>query len=161
MAVVNTKSTALSNADASPVTPNYPKTVNGSVRSSAGVVAKAAGDSNASTYRMVRVPSDARLIGRTLNNAALTGATDIDAGLYAVDDGAVVDADILEDGISLASAGKAFAPFGNVAAADAMKPLWELLGLSEDPQTEYDIVLTANTAGGGAGSIAMDVLWVV
>jgi len=108
----------------------------------------------------VRVPSNARLIGRTLENDAITGMTDVDIGVYAIDTGAVVDKDILEDGLDLSSAGSAFAPFGVTAPENQGKRLWELLGLTADPQTEYDIAATANTAGAGAGDISLDVLWV-
>lgn len=160
MPVVNLKSTPLTNADAKPVVPNHPYHTKGMVRSSAAAIVKGASDSNGSTYRFVRVPSNARLIGRTLKNDAITGMTDVDIGLFNTD-GTVVDADILEDGLSLASAGSAFAPFGAIAPENVGKRLWELLGLTQDPNIDYDIAATGNTSGAAAGDIGLDVLFVV
>ena len=55
MAVVNTKSTAISNADASPAVLNNPRVVNGFLRESVGTVEVAAGDDNDSVFYSVRV----------------------------------------------------------------------------------------------------------
>lgn len=159
MAVVNTKATPLSNADSDPQETTHSYEVNGYVRSSTGSVVKASADSNNSVYRFVRLPSNARLIGRTLENDAITGMTDVNIGVYDVDDGAAVDDNLLEDALTLASAGAAFAPFGQIAPENKGKRLWELLGLTEDPQIQYDIAATAIAAGAGAGDIAMDILW--
>lgn len=163
MAVVNTLATPVSNADASPVVPNYPKLVNGDLRCSAGSVTKAGSDSNASTYRLARLPSHARIVGLGIKSAAITGMTDVDIGVYqtAANGGAVVEKDALEDGLDMSSAINTIAGPGGVAAADGLKPLWELLGLSEDPGIDYDIVATANAAGAGSGVIGLNVLWVV
>jgi len=159
MAANDRKSVPLTNADSSPIVPSYPFETNGMVRSSTGHIAKVAGDTNDSVFRLVRLPSNARLIGRTLKNDALTGATDCDIGLYETNDGAVVEKDLLEDGISLASAGSAFAPFAQIAPEDAAKRLWELAGETEDPGGEYDVALTGNTFGTAAGDIRLEVLW--
>lgn len=160
MPLVNLKSTPLSNADASPVVPNYPHEMAGMLRSSVGAIVKGATDNNASTYRFVRLPSNARLVGRRLQNDAITGMTDVDFGLYAVNDGAEVDKDILEDGLNLSSAvDSGFAPFAQIAPENIGKRLWELAGETEDPGGEYDIVATANTSGSGGGDIGLEVLW--
>jgi len=161
MTVNNLKSAPLTNADARPIAPSYPFEANGVVRSSTGHIAKVAGDTNGSTFRFVRLPSNARLIGRTLENDALSGSTDCDIGLYNVDGGAVVDADLLEDGLALTSAGSAFAPFGVTAPENAAKRLWELAGETVDPGGEYDVVLTGTTIGTAAGDIRLEVLWTI
>ena len=57
MAVVALKSTAITNATASPMVPNSANVANGNLRESQGFAVITSGDSVGSTYRLFRVRS--------------------------------------------------------------------------------------------------------
>lgn len=159
MAVVNTKSLAISNRDAQPKILNPGYLDGGSLRTKRGTAEKAAGDSDTSVIRFFPIRSSDVLNDLTLFNDALAGATDCDVGLYlpAKAGGTVVDKDIFADGISLASASTTGTSL-TFQINDIVKigyRVWELLGLTADPYLEYDVCLTFNTAGGAAGSISL------
>ena len=171
MAVVNTKSTIITNLDASPPEMADARHAGSRNRVKSASVAVAAGDDDGSTYRFVRVRSSDSLKSIKCINTAITGGNDYDCGLYrtAEDGGAVVDADLYADGFALALAAPAVPPtadggspielrFGDASTAvpgDVNNRVWEDLGLTEDPGLDYDLVLTANTVGTGAGTIAL------
>jgi hypothetical protein len=162
MAIVNTKATAIGNRDAAPAVLTPAHLVRGPLYEAVGVVEKAAADSNASVYRLARFRSSDRISQLTAFNDAITGATSYDIGLYrtAQDGGAAVSAALFASALDLstASQGAGTEALTEATAANidkAEKRLWELLGLSADPQVEYDLALTANTAGAGAGTIAV------
>lgn len=159
MAVVNTLGTIVTNADASPPVHTPANRSGNKVRAQQDTVAKAAGDSDTSTFRVGRIFSSDVLVTMTLFNDALTGATDIDVGLYdtAANGGAAIDADCYADGISLASASTAGTSltFKKRNITTAGQAVWQDAGLSSDPQKWMDVVVTANTAGGAAGDISL------
>ena len=156
MAVVNTKSTAIANADATPRVPTPSWLENKMLRSSIATVEVAAGDDDGSTFRMARIKTGERVHQLLIANDAITGGTDYVVGLYqtAVNGGAVVDADIFSTTVDLSSLSSAL-DVTFVDIANAEKRIWELLGQTEDPFTEYDVVLTANTVGTAAGTIVL------
>jgi len=162
MAVVNTKSTAISNADASPAVLNNPRVVNGFLRESVGTVEVAAGDDNDSVFRFVRVPSNARISTVEIACDAITGGTDYDVGVYdtAAAGGAVVSVNLFGDAIDLSSALAFTDVTYETTATNKSKvdqELWQLLGLTSDPAKFYDICATGVTVGSGAGTISMRV----
>lgn len=164
MAIVNTLSTAITNRDAAPTVLTPAHLVRGVLYEAVGTVEKAGSDSNGSTYRVARFRSSDRISTLHVLNDAITGGTSYDVGLYrsAQDGGAVVDADIFASAIDLSSASAAGGTDVTYEATAANidkveKRLWELLGLSADPQVEYDLAVTANTAGAGAGTISVRV----
>lgn len=164
MAVVNTKSTQVSNGDASPPVLNPTYAGGGGVlRRLAGTVEVAAADDDTSVFRMGRVHSSWVMNSIIILNDALTSGTSYDVGLHdiAAAGGAVVDADLFGDAVDLSSARKAT---GGVEVRfdragsdlpDLNKPIWELLALSVDPGKWYDLTLTANTIGSAAGTISL------
>lgn len=120
-------------------------------------VAVAVADDDLSVYRLFKdVPASLVPIKIAIHNTVITNGTDYDLGLYETNLGAVVDKDILADGISMASA-RTIATDNNagmttIAIADGGKDLGELSGQTAvDPG--YDIALTANTVGSAAGTI--------
>lgn len=125
---------------------------------SQGILEKATTDGDGSIYRL-RVPSNAVLYDLYSDNDALTGCTDVDAGLYYIDtlnnSGAVIDADCFADGVSFASASTGKSLVGQIDKANRLKPVWEIAGLTEDPKGELDIALTLNTAGSAAGTVRL------
>jgi len=166
MAVVNTKATAISNADADPPVTNDPALEKGLMRECSGTVEVAAADSDNSVYRMCRVPSTARVTSILVGNDAITSGTAYDIGVYdeAADGGAVIDANEFASGVDLSSA-LAFTEYLNEAVAteivDCEKPLWDKLGKTSDPNLFYDICLTGTTVGSAAGTISMKLKYVL
>lgn len=168
MAVVNTVSTTLSNIVASPPVAN-PSTKQGRLRFKSETVAVAAADDDTSTFRFFRVKSSDSIKSLRLICTAITGGTDYDCGLYTIAGGAVVDADLYADGFSVATAAPAVPPtaaanggielrFGDASTAvpgDVNNRVWEDLGLTSDPNLEYDVVITANTVGTAAGTLTL------
>ena len=162
MAVVNTKSTAISNADASPAVLNSPRVVNGFLRESVATLETAAGDDDGSVFRFVRVPSNARISSVEYANDAITSGTDYDIGVYdtAAAGGAVVSVNLFADALDLSSA-HAFTDVTyettatNISKVD--QELWQLLGLTSDPAKFYDICATGVTVGSAAGTISLRV----
>ncbi len=123
----------------------------------------AAADDDGSIYRFFKsVPSNLIPVEITVATDGQTGMTDCDLGLYKVSadgvTGAVVDKDVLMDGQTLASAltrasGHQLG-LANVNIADAEKTL-AVLSAQTDPDPCYDIALTANTVGSGAGTVTI------
>ncbi len=166
MGVVNTKSNAITNADATQprvINPSY--LAGGSMKVGSGMAEVASADSDGSVYRMVRVPSGAVIYRIEVMNDAITAGTDYDIGLYftAVAGGAAVDANLFATAIDMSSArALPLDAMFEVLNIDQMeKRLWEHALLTSDPYCEYDICFTANTVGSAAGTVAMRVYWVV
>lgn len=130
-----------------------------SVQSAVAQVAVGNGDSIGSVYRLVRIPASARLVDLTYFGTAITsGAGDV--GLYqiATYGGAVVDADFFTAASSVATASTGTrVGFGNLLSpANRDKRIWEALGLTADPQREYDIAITLTAATTAAGTFGVD-----
>lgn len=124
-----------------------------------GTVEAANGDSIASTYRLLRVPSNFVLTSLSLAWDALGGSAAGDVGVYAVaaNGGAVVDADEFASAVALSSAGAWTDIMEEAAATDIAKigmPLWERIGLTADSGVGYDIAVTLTAAAGAAGTIS-------
>lgn len=161
-AVVNTKSTAVTNADAAPQvhTPAY--IIAGKLREMVGTVEVANGDSIASTLRFFRVHSSWRPSELKLYCDAITSAA-ADFGLYdtAENGGAVVDVDFFASAQSIASAiltGTDITYEANTGPADVSKieqRIWQLLGLTADPGKFYDVVATLTAAATAAGTCSL------
>jgi hypothetical protein len=160
-AVVTVKSTAITNADATPLVYNSAAIEKGNERISRAIVAIGNGDSVGSTYRVARVRSSDKV------NSILFWAPDIgtttagDVGLYdtAAAGGAVVDADFYASAVAF-NAGpynavdvtyEALAAGGSLANGE--KRIWEALSLATDPMKEYDITITLTGAADAAGTM--------
>jgi hypothetical protein len=159
MAAVNTKSLAISNRDAQPKTINPGYLDGGSLRTKRGTVEKATTDSDGSVFRFFPIRSNDVVNSLELFNDALTGATVYTVGLYlpAKSGGSVVSANVFAASGSLAAASTSGTnlTFAAVDIANIGKRVWEVLGLSADPQLEYDVALTLTTAGAAAGTISL------
>lgn len=169
MAVVTTKSQVLQDVEASPQVRQDVLHQHGRERIRSASLAVAAGDDDGSQYRFFRVWSGWSIKSIKCYCTAITGGTDYDCGLYTINDGAAVDADLYTDGFSVATAAPAVPPtadggdgielrFGDATTAvpgDVNQAVWEDLGLSEDPMLWYDVALTGNTVGTAAGTIAL------
>lgn len=120
----------------------------------------AVADDDGSVYRLFKsVPANLIPVEITIACDAITGGTDYDLGLYKVGvGGAAVLKDVLMDGQNLSSAltratGHQLG-LANVNIANAEKTLAEL-STQTNPDESYDICLTANTVGSGAGTVTV------
>lgn len=162
MPVVNTKATAISNADATPRIANSPYIDSAMKRTAVGKVVVATTDSVNSVYRFARVPSGARIssIRRTHGAGGATGAVDIGVHRTAADGGAVVDADRFATAQAITAAAREVEQ-GPALAADKEKRLWEYLGLAADPGVDYDITATLTTVVAAQIDLALEVEYVL
>jgi len=119
----------------------------------------AAADDDGSKYRVFKgVPSSFRPVACTVMCDAITGGTDFELGVYDTNLGAVVSKGLFMTGQTLASASRALNGLGNVDIADigAKKSIAELLTLTPTTaKSSYDIVLTGDTVGSGAGTVTI------
>lgn len=132
----------------------------GTTKSVHETLAVAAADDDGSVYGLFLVNSNDVPKSIDIQCSAVTGGTDYDLGLYDYDGegaiGSAVDADILMDGQTMASAAVDLDGMQTVAAANRGKTFWELAGETTDPQKQYIVALTANTVGTAAGTIHVD-----
>lgn len=167
------KSTPLTNLDASPVvTPSSGEGGEGVLRNVEGNVVAVAADSIATTYQLVRVPSNAKVKAVRLESAA-QGAGTVDIGAYyATDKGPAlllantIVAAFFASAIDLSSA----YPITNVTNESGTypidkrnQPLWQALGLTTDPGGNIDIVATVVSVAvtTGTGRIGLSVDYVI
>lgn len=174
MAVVTTLSTPLTNSNAAPQVANTAgKGAGYRTRKVDGVVASANGDSIASQYRAVRIPSNAMVKAVYIESTALGGTAAADVGLYypatsndlAVGQTALaaVDADFFATAVSLVSA-LALTVITNESATYTLdkryQPIWQAAGLSADPGGKFDVVATLTAASAAAGFVRLVVEYV-
>lgn len=161
MAIVNTKTASISAAD---LAGDRLANAGRPLQVAVGTVEVAAGDDNASTFRILRLPSNAVLVSLALAADALGTSATYDLGVYEVEafGGAAVDADEFASDLNLSSATAWTERLEEADATDIAKigqPLWQRLGLTADPARAYDIVATGDTAGDAAGTISARVLY--
>lgn len=166
MAVDTLKSTALTNADATPPVLTNARLTKMALNESVGTAQATASASIGSTYRLARIPSNARVSEVILSSDAFdtTGAGDVGIYQTAANGGAVVDADFFASAVTLTSALQNTAvthESGVFGVEDVEKPLWEALGLTADPMREYDVAITLTTANGAGATpdVTLRVRW--
>lgn len=111
------------------------------------------------------VKSNAVIHGVLVSSDAAITSGAMDVGIYQTADngGAVVDADFFASALAVGSGltkSDATHESGVYGIEDRDKPLWEALGLSEDPQISYVIAGTITTDMGAAGTIVVEALYV-
>lgn len=164
MAVVNEKSSFLSNLDAEPSVLGDAGLHGGVTRSYTIVHEVTAADSATSTYRLLRLPSNARLLGSStysLDDLASTGSPTIDFGVVNVTGETRItdDADAINDGIDAATAAtgqpliKTIDNYG--------KKLYEFVnGQTTDPKGDLEVMMSivdADVNSGGTVVVQFDV----
>lgn len=174
MAVVNTKSTTITNRDAVPAVLNDGRLERGSLRSSIGSVAVGAADSITSYYPLATVPSTAMV--RAVLLTTVTGMTSA-AGDVGVFKTTANSAGVTTGVVANTSSNSFFAAAQTLASVQARvdvtntgttyptdkreQPLWQAIGLAADPGGYFDIgvKLTAANAG-AAGRLGLEVQYV-
>lgn len=122
------------------------------------LISVANGDSIASKYMLGEVPADAIFEAQSgITCTAITGATDCDIGLAYPNGGAMIVADCIVNGQTLAAAATvslAAATGSGVATPPNMaKRAWELAGLTSNPGGNLAVWLTINAAATAAGTV--------
>ena len=158
MAVVDVKSTLITNRDAAPRTINPVINDGARIKSKAATVEVTNGDSIGSTYRMFQVPSNARVHGlKVFCDAITSAAADIGGYDTTVNGSAVIDVDAYASAQTIASANV----LGIECAFEARNidkignRVWQDLGLSVDPFKDVDIVATLTAAATATGTLSM------
>ena len=156
MGVVNTKSTIITNGDATPPALTGSFINGGRLQEQAAKVSVESADDNNSVYRMFRVPSNARVSQLLIKNDAITNGTDFNIGIYdtAENGGAVIDDNCFADAVDLSSANNVYTDLSQIDETNAEKQIWELAGLSSDPRKLVDVCLTGIAVGSAQGDIA-------
>jgi hypothetical protein len=167
--MANNDSTTVTNLEATPAVVGNSHHLYGKTRVMVETFEKAAG-SNGDTFTFFPVPLDACVLDLEIVSDAITGATDYDFGFHLITDndlGAVIDADILADGVDI-SAGNAnwtsilFNGAGAKDQSEVNQKLWEDLGYASITaareaagRNEVYFVVTGNTVGAGSGTLTM------
>lgn len=166
MATVTSLSTQITNRDASPRVLNSSTISKGAVQCAAATIEIAATDNIGSTYTMMSIPSNARVMQVLLScdDSGSVGTADI--GLYqtTANGGAVVDANHFATAQAFTTALKnsdvTFAG-GAYGVEDLEKPVWEAAGLSADSRVDYDVTLTLVEAAESAATVSLQVVYVI
>jgi len=169
MAIVNIKGTIVTNADGGtpPQALNQARAAAARVKESADTVEVTNGDSIDSVYRLGRVHSSWRISQVIKFSDAITTAV-ADFGLHdiAANAGAVVDRDFFGSAVALTAADVAgtdvthesgaaagATQFGEVA--NIAKAIWQVLGLTADPNKFYDLTAMLTAAATGSGTLSV------
>ena len=164
MAIETLKSTPITNRDASPSVANNAGVDGGVLRQAVATLEHTVKDIE-STYRMIRIPSNATGITVVLSSddQGTTGDLNIGINQTTANGGAVVDEDFFASAYDVNAAAIAQVEVqhesGVYEIADIEKPLWEALGLSADSNRDYDIVITADEALQAAGTLTLRVTY--
>lgn len=174
MSVNHIKSTPIQNSEATIVVPNPTGGgAQGKLLEVTGAITAVAADSIDSTYRFVRVSTNAK-VKRIRTTSQAQGAGAFDFGVYYPTVGSTAKADLAANAIAQAffasavSFASAVQPTditnesGTYTADKWNQPLWQALGLASDPGgLGFDIVGTATTAvTTGTGIIGLSVEFV-
>jgi hypothetical protein len=151
------KSTPITNRDATPSVLNTaPFGGAGKLLEAIGYVTTTSGVTVGSTYRLVTIPTQARVSQILIYAAAMTqGPFDIGVYKCSADGGAVVDADFFATAVDCSSAVNGTDITNESATytiAKQFQPIWQAVGVATaDPLSYYDIVATStNTITAGA-----------
>lgn len=167
MATEAVKSTPITNAEATPRVFNNSAVENGGVRQSVATVEAAAAADAGSTYRMMRIPSNASGVTLIFACDDLGTTATVNIGLHqtTANGGAVVDADFFASAVDCNAAAVAPTHVEHESAVygieDIEMPLWEALGLSADPKIDYDIVITSVGDIDADGTMSLKAQWAI
>lgn len=167
-AVVTVKSTQITNRDATPAVINNRTVQGGEVRHARGVCAIANGDDIGSKYIFCSVPAQALITSIRISSPDIGTTTIADIGLYrtTADGSAVVDADLFASALSLKdgalSKSEVLFESTTITLANSEKRLWQhIAALTADPQCLYDVAATLTAAADAAGSVLLEVDYIV
>lgn len=123
-------------------------------------------DDTGKVIRLATLPATATLIRVVIGCTAITGLTDTDLGVYEAGiGGAAIDADILMDGQTLASASKVLDGLQTVTVANSIKNIKDLVNavagstvISSDKYVDIAMTLKADASTTGDVSVLIEYL---
>jgi len=136
------------------------RTNGGRLRTKTAIIAFAGTQSATDVVRYFRVKSGDVITSLQMSTlASITGMTDVNFGLHSINGGAAVDDNLFKDARSLAAlilneelrVGAASA----LTIATSEQAVYELLGLAEDPNLEYDVTATLVAAGSNVNTMSL------
>lgn len=163
MAEVELKSTQITNDDATPPVLNDAILAGSRLVETVGHVQTNSDDSDNSEYLMVKVPSNARISQVLLSHddSGTTGLANV--GVFDLD-GDTVDEDLFGSAVDLNTAANEHVDVtfesGEYTIVESVKPLWEVLGESEDTNTSYILGLKLTEAVTAATDIVLKARYV-
>lgn len=120
--------------------------------------AKVAGETDGDKIFLMPVRSTDIITGIYRKGAALTGATDVNIGLWTAADVPVdVDENLFADAVSIAAALAIWTQIDAIGVANSGKAIWELLGLTHPNAAVYYLALNLVTGGSAAGAVSIRV----
>jgi hypothetical protein len=161
-------STSITNRNATPRVLSNARLTGAPLLSATERVTLASGtDGVASIHRLFEIPSNA-VISRVFVSAPDIGTTTAaDVGLYrtTADGAAVVDADFFASALSLSGGAIDNVDITRestvITPANRHQAVWQILALTADPQTRYDVALTLTGAADGSGSVDVTVQYTI
>lgn len=175
MAVVNLKSTLITNRDATPKVLTDAYLAGGIMEEAQGSVKTGASDNAASVYRLVQVPSNARVSAIFWQADALGSGCQLDVAVWYPTTLPLGGGNFLASGSSAALISSsifatALAGSGSAVALTEITnqslnytiplqetPLWNVLGLASDPEIDFDIGFSLRFATASAGYAGLKV----
>ena len=169
---------AITNLDATPVVPqDVGEGMPGNLREVDDYVVALSSDSIGSIYRIIRIPTNAKVKSLQIyTGAGSNGAADVDVlysdstvdGTNISNQGSVVQVSSADNKMfgtasTLVTTGTTYTEItfsGNFTVADMHEPLWVALGLSNDPGGRFDIGLKLTTAITTGGTIGLKMTFV-
>lgn len=178
MTVENLKSSGITNLDASPIVRDTSgEGAAGILRQTNDFAVLSAAASVTSTYRIVRVPSNAKVKSVSLESEA-QGAGKVNVSVY-YSDGTADGTALANSGVIVPTTGDSFFASdvdlaaavastnvtnesGNYPLSKRNQPLWQALGLTADPFGFFDVVLVVHTTAitTGTGRTGLQVTYV-
>lgn len=175
MTTYNIKSTIITNRDATPKVLTDALLGGGGLMSVIGSVQTfGAADGSGSIYRMVQVPSNARVEAVKIQNDALATSAAVNVGVYwptyipvgaglsAATAATVINTALFASALAVATAAKPTDitnQSGNNTVLLQEQPLWQAAGLPSDPGIDLDICVSVSTAIQAQGYIGLKVAY--
>lgn len=162
MSTFNILSTILTNRDATPKVLTDAYVSGGTLKESQGYVQTNSGgaDGIGSTYRLCTVPSNSRVSSLDFQSSGLGTSCTLDigvwyptfipvgSGLSAANASAVINTTLFASALacSNAVASTNLVTTANIAINKQEQPLWQMAGLTSDPEIDLDIVVYVHAA---------------
>lgn len=167
-------STVIANRDAVPLVLSNPNYARSQTKSTYGFVLAVTADTTSSVYRMVQIPSNARVTSIKVVSDALSTSAAINVGVYysntaksitsgASLGGAAISATFFCSALSVSSAlalTDETNQASNMTIPVRQQPLWQAVGLATDPECYLDIVITPSSAITTGGNIGIEANYV-
>lgn len=174
MALVNLKSTLITNRDATPKVLTDAGISGGDLREAYGWIFTGSADNAGSQYRLCQVPSNARLVALSMINGALGSGCLIDTAVWypttvplgganflpASSSAALVSSSAFTTGIVGNTANTT--PSALIVTTNTTQgpnyqemPLWQMLGLAADPEIYLDLGFSVRIATATAGYVGL------